>query len=161
MVRDAVRSRRDPCDHAMTCQSLPGLNEPAAPPKMKFIPSISQIAGVPSLLCHRMSDLPSPLKSPVPSIVPARPWIERPDGSHGHGIDAVHQPDGGLPSLFCQRMSDLPSPLKSPVPLICQLGPGLNGPAAPTNVALGPSISQIAACAVVCSATGCRTCRRR
>jgi hypothetical protein len=32
------------------------LNEPAAPPEMKFMPSMNQIAGVPSLLCHRMSD---------------------------------------------------------------------------------------------------------
>jgi hypothetical protein len=35
--------------HAMTCQSCPGLNEPAAPPERKVMPSISQIAGVPPL----------------------------------------------------------------------------------------------------------------
>jgi len=42
-------------------------------------------------------------------------------------------------------MSDLPSPLKSPVPSMCQVGPGLNGPTAPTNVVLGPSINHIEA----------------
>ena len=36
------------------------------------------------------------------------------------------------------------SKLKSPVPLISQLGPGLNGPAAPANGTLLPFISQIA-----------------
>ena len=48
------------------CQSVPGLDEPAALTLNVWVPSISQIAGVPSLFCHRMSDLPSPLKSPVP-----------------------------------------------------------------------------------------------
>jgi hypothetical protein len=34
--------------------------------------------------------------------------------------------------------------LKSPLPLICQFGPGLNGPTAATDMAVVPSISQIA-----------------
>ena len=34
---------------------------------MKLVPFITQIAGVPSLFCQRMSALPSPLKSPVPA----------------------------------------------------------------------------------------------
>jgi hypothetical protein len=41
VVRDAVQSRRDPCGHAMTCQSCPGLNDPAAPPATKVRPFIS------------------------------------------------------------------------------------------------------------------------
>ena len=40
------------------CQSVPGLDEPAAFVDMKLVPFISQTAGVPSLPCHRMSDLP-------------------------------------------------------------------------------------------------------
>jgi hypothetical protein len=47
-------------------QCDPGLNEPAALVDSTLVPSISQIAGVPSLPCQMMSDLPSPLKSPVP-----------------------------------------------------------------------------------------------
>ena len=47
-------------------------------------------------------------------------------------------------------MSDLPSKSKSASPLTCQLGPGLDGhgplgPAAPTDVAVKPFISQIPA----------------
>jgi hypothetical protein len=41
----------------MMCQSVPGLDEPAAFVDMKLVPFISQTAGVPSLPCHRMSDL--------------------------------------------------------------------------------------------------------
>jgi hypothetical protein len=41
-------------------------------------PSISQIAGVPSLPCHKMSDLPSPLKSPLPSICQLGPGLNDP-----------------------------------------------------------------------------------
>jgi hypothetical protein len=49
------------CGHAMMSQSDPGLNEPAAAPPRKFMPSMNQIAGVPLSFCHRMSDLLSPL----------------------------------------------------------------------------------------------------
>ena len=38
----------------------------------------------------------------------------------------------------------MPSPLKSPVPLICHVGPGFNGPTAPTHVDCAPFMSQIA-----------------
>ena len=159
-----------------------------------MVPSISQIAGVPSSFCHRMSDLPSPLKSPVPLMCQLGPGLNEPAAPLESTFDAVHQPDrgravvvlpqdvglavavevagrldlparprieraggaagqlvepsisqiAGVPSSCCHRMSDLPSPLKSPVPLTCQLGPGLNGPAAPVDSAVEPSISQIA-----------------
>ena len=49
------------CGHAMMSQSDPGLNEPAAPTEMTFMPFMVQIAGVPSSLCHKMSDLASRL----------------------------------------------------------------------------------------------------
>src|SRR5262245_64924799 len=45
--------------HAMTCQSVPGLNEPTAPRAMKLKPFINQTAGVPSSLRHRISDMRS------------------------------------------------------------------------------------------------------
>src|SRR5436190_92685 len=77
----------------MRCQSVPGLDEPAAFVDMKLVPFISQIAGVPSLPCHRMSDLPSPSKSPVPLICQLGPRIERADRGDRQGIGAVHQPD--------------------------------------------------------------------
>ena len=82
------------------------------------VPFISQIATAPLALRQRMSDLPSPLKSPTPATcqaVSARPsaTLVRPAG-------AVHQPDRDSAVALRQRMSDLPSPLKSPVPTICQ-----------------------------------------
>src|SRR5262245_4616975 len=109
------------------------------------VPSMSQIAGVPSLPCHRMSDLPSPLKSPVPLICQSGPGLNGPTAPTNVALVPSMSQIAGVPSLPCHRMSDLPSPLKSPVPLICQSGPGLNGPTAPANVALVPSISHIAA----------------
>src|SRR5262245_30884085 len=43
-----------------------------------LMPFISQIAGVPSLPCHRMSDLPSPSKSPVALICQLGPGLNGP-----------------------------------------------------------------------------------
>ena len=64
----------------------------AARRRSRCVPFISQIAGVPSSFRHRMSALPSPLKSPVPSIVPARPRIGR-AAPPPIECRAVHQPD--------------------------------------------------------------------
>ena len=75
--------------------------------------------------------------------VPGGTRAERADGTDNRGGGAVHQPDRRACRCRCHMMSSLPSPLNSPVPLICQPGPGLNGPTAPTNVAVVPSISQI------------------
>ena len=57
---------------------LSGLKGPTAPTKVVVVPSISQIAGVPSLPCHRMSERPSPLKSPVPLICQLGPGLNEP-----------------------------------------------------------------------------------
>ena len=59
----------------ITCQSGPGLNEPAALTDRTLVPSISQIEGVPFWPCQMMSDLPSPLKSPVPLISQLGPGL--------------------------------------------------------------------------------------
>ena len=44
------------------------------------MPFISQIAGVPLSFCHRMSALPSKLKSPVPSTCQLGPGLDAPTG---------------------------------------------------------------------------------
>ena len=72
-----------------------------------------------------MSDLPSPLKSPVPLICQLGPGIERADGTANVTLVPSISQIAAVPSSFCHRMSDLPSPLKSPVPLICQHRPGI------------------------------------
>jgi hypothetical protein len=63
---------------ALICQPGPGLNGPTAPVASAVTPSISQIAGVPSLFCHRMSDLPSALKSPLSLICQLGPGLNGP-----------------------------------------------------------------------------------
>ena len=60
------------------CQLGPGLNEPTAPADVTLVPSISQIAGVPSWPCQRMSLFTSSLKSPVPLICQLGPGLNEP-----------------------------------------------------------------------------------
>src|SRR5262249_50672002 len=121
-----------------------------APLDSALSPSISQIAGVPSLFCHRMSALVSKLKSPVALICQVGPGLNDPAAPVDVAVKPCISQIAGVPSLFCHRMSDLPSPSKSPSSLICQLGGGLegngaNGPAAPTDEAVKPpDINQIA-----------------
>jgi len=107
---------------------------PAAPPPIWLVPFISPDPGVVPFF-HRMSDLPSPLKSPVPAMlhpappVPAEPppiWLVP-------FISQIHAP----PVLaFPHNMSDLPSPLKSPVPAIFHPAPPV--PAGPLPIWLVP-----------------------
>src|ERR1043166_6995102 len=65
-----------------------------------------------------MSDMPSPLKSPVPMACHFDPgllsvaWVRI-------EVPFISQ-ICGVPSLFWNRMSDMPSPLKSPVPMAVQ-----------------------------------------
>src|SRR5208282_4516686 len=112
------------------------------------VPFISQIATSPDVSCQRMSVLPSPLKSPVPTI-------DQPDAV---GTVPTYEVVGfkivvpfisqiaTSPDVSCQRMSALPSPLKSRWPTIDQV----LDDTVPTYVAVGfkivvPFISQIAA----------------
>ena len=126
----------------MTCQSAPGLNEPATPPQMKFMPSMNQIAGVPSVVLPQDVGLAVAVVVAGALDVPARPRI-RADSTHRRsGFMPFISQIAGWPLSFCHRMSDLPSLLKSPVPLICQLGPGF-GPAAPPPIRFRPFISQM------------------
>src|SRR4051812_47140651 len=64
----------------LICQpaSAPEGNGPTAPTHVDCAPFISQMAGVPSSPCHRMSDLPSPLKSPLPLICQLGPGLPEP-----------------------------------------------------------------------------------
>ena len=63
-----------------------------------------------------MSDLPSPLKSPLPLISQLGPGLEPTAVTVTAVVPFISQ-SAAVPSLPCHRMSDLPSPLKSPLPL--------------------------------------------
>ena len=60
---------------ALDVPARPRIEADGARRRRQFMPFISQIAGVPSALCHRMSDLPSLLKSPVPLICQLGPGL--------------------------------------------------------------------------------------
>ena len=83
------------------------------------MPFMNQIAVLPRLSRHRMSLLPSPLKSPVPTMfqvggtLPTRPPDEMVAPFISHTAT--------LPLLSRQRMSPMPSPLKSPTPTTDQV----------------------------------------
>src|ERR1700731_4845550 len=94
------------------CQLEPGLLSVAA--VVTLVPFISQTSGVPSEFWNRMSDLPSPLKSPVAATCQVEP------GPASVVIDVTETPFmvqiSTAPVLvFWNRRSGLPSPLKSPV----------------------------------------------
>ena len=64
------------------------------PPPITLVPFISQIAAWPFAFCHRMSEWPSPLKSPVPIAFQLGPGLgPRPAADH---VGPVHFPDRGL-----------------------------------------------------------------
>src|SRR5947209_1972012 len=92
------------------------------------------------MFCHRMSENPSPLKSPVPTayqLTPGLPRLPPPIRL----VPFISQM-ATSPVAFCHRTSARLSPLKSPVPIVCQLGPGL--PRLPPPITLVPFNSQIA-----------------
>src|SRR5450631_3846628 len=110
-----------------------------------LVPFISQITTSPLVSRHRMSLLPSPLKSPIPTMdqtVGAFPTNEGPPGFKTL-VPCISQLTTS-PLVSRQRMSLLPSPLKSPVPTIDQtVGafPTNEGP--PGFKTVVPFISQI------------------
>src|SRR5262245_4005551 len=97
----------------MISQVGPGLNGPTGPTNVVLVPSISQIAGVPSSPCQMMSDLPSPLKSPVPLISQFGPGLNGPMAPTKVLLVPSISHAAAVPSLLCHRMSDLLSPSKS------------------------------------------------
>ncbi len=82
-------------------------------------PLISQIPTLPLVSRQRMSDMPSPLKSPVSAMLQAAGTLPMPE------VEATAVPLRSqiptLPLVSRQSRSLLPSPLKSPVPTIVQL----------------------------------------
>src|SRR5882762_9888398 len=125
----------------MTCQAGPGLTPTLVPP-ITPVPFISHTAAVPSTFCHRMSALPSPLKSPAPIACQADPGLEATFAPAIRLLPFMNH-SATVPLLFCQRMSALPSPLKSPEPISCQSEPGLI-PTLDPEISLVPSVNQIA-----------------
>src|SRR6266852_4690241 len=85
------------------------------------VPFISQIARLPLVVSRqRMSHLPSPLKSPVPTIDQVVGTFPTPAVLGFKTVVPFISQIATLPLVSRQRMSHLPSPLKSPVPTIDQ-----------------------------------------
>src|SRR5208282_2758159 len=86
------------------------------------VPFISQIATSPDVSRQRMSVSPSPLKSPVPTIVQVLGDTVPTYEVVGFKIEVPFISQiATSPDVSRQRMSLLPSPLKSPVPTIDQM----------------------------------------
>ena len=138
----------------------PGLGL-TGPPPIKLFPFISQIETWPVLaFCHRMSDWPSSLKSPVPTAFQAGPGL----GLTGPAADQsvpVHFPDRGLAGVRV-----LPQDVGMAVVIEIagsdrvpgRSGIGVHGPAAEQGVPVHLPDRGLAG--VRRSATGCRNGRR-
>src|SRR6185312_9140936 len=84
------------------------------------LPLISHSLIVPLALSYqRMSDLPSPLKSPVPMIDQLEAMV--PMSGEAVMVPPFICHSSIVPSVLRKRISVLPSPLKSPVPIGVQL----------------------------------------
>jgi hypothetical protein len=142
----AVRMRVDPrvgCSLAgqvsPTARQLgPGLGF-TGPPPIKVFPFMSQIEAWPVLaFCHRMSELPSPLKSPVPISVQLDPGLGLTAPPSTKVVPFISQ-IAAWPFVFCHKRAakagrlavvsviafapltcpSVPSPLEPPVPRPC------------------------------------------
>src|SRR5260370_15103596 len=81
------------------------------------VPFISQIAILPLVVSRqRMSHLPSPLKSPVPTMDQFVGTVPTPAVAAFKTLVPFISQIATLPLVSRHRMSDLPSPLKSRVP---------------------------------------------
>src|SRR5215831_17630750 len=85
---------------------------------MRFIPFIHQTRISPvTELCHTKSGLPSPLKSPAPTIFQfvSGSWLGLKNGAEINDVPSMnHTATCPVPSR-CHTRSGLPSPLKSPI----------------------------------------------
>src|SRR5260370_21683802 len=79
---------------------------------------MNQIATLPLVSCQRMSLLPSPLKSPVPTIFHTLGGAFPTPAACVTCAPFISQIATSPVAVFRHRMSPLPSPLKSPVPAI-------------------------------------------
>src|SRR5882672_3732177 len=92
-----------------------------APPEI-VVSFMSQIEFEPvTLLCHRMSDLPSPSKSPIPTMLQLRSVTAPKTGWLKIVAPFMNQIEISPVAPLRHRMSDLPSPSKSPTPVMLQL----------------------------------------
>jgi hypothetical protein len=66
-----------------------------------------------------MSDLPSPLKSPVPLICQLGPGLKGPIWPANVTLVPSSSQSAAAPLSCCQTMSDLLSPLKSNAAAVC------------------------------------------
>src|SRR5208282_2277442 len=85
------------------------------------VPFISQIATSPDVSCQSRSALPSPLKSPVPTIDQAVDTVATYVAVGFKIVAPFISQIATSPDVSCQRMSALPSPLKSRCPTIDQV----------------------------------------
>src|SRR5262245_52296421 len=92
------------------------------------VPFINHIATLPAPSCHTMSEWPSTLKSPVPTMVQEVGTL--PKKSADRIVVSFMNQTAKLPLLSLQRISDLLSPVKSPVPLMVQISGTLPSPLA-------------------------------
>src|SRR5205823_4363675 len=99
----------------------------AGPNETTAVPFINQTAGVPLSCCHKMSALPSPLKSAASFTCQVGPGLAS-AGPLESTLTPFMSHTAGVPSSFCHRTSALPSPLKSAASFACQVEPGLERP---------------------------------
>src|SRR5215471_6153619 len=125
---------------------------PAALGFVTLVPFMNQIATLPLVVSrHRMSDLPSPLKSPDPATLKLVATFPTPAVSGFKTVVPFISQIAMLPVLSRHRTSLLPSPLKSPVPTIDQVVGTFPTPAVLGFKTVVPFISQIAILPLVVS----------
>ena len=107
----------------MMSQVAPGLNGPTAPTNVALGPSISHIAAVPSSPCQMMSDLPSPLKSPVPLISQFGPGLNPTRPTAPTNVALGPFADHTSVTLPCPNEENAKGPQERRVPLAPQLMP--------------------------------------
>src|SRR5215467_12106435 len=117
-----------------------------------LMPFMNQIATLPLVVSrHRTSLLPSPLKSPDPTILKLVVTFPTPAVLGFKTVVPLISQIAMLPLVSLQRMSHLPSPLKSPVPTMDQLVGTFPTPAVLGFKTVVPFISQMATLPLVSS----------
>src|SRR5690349_14036108 len=85
------------------------------------LPSPLHTLNAPLSWCHRMSSLPSPLKSPVPEMCQLVETVESLSAAATNPPLAWPAQTLVVPASLRHSTSSRPSPLKSPDPTTCQL----------------------------------------
>src|SRR6266852_7848279 len=125
---------------------------PAALGFKTLVPVMNQIATLPLVVSrHRTSLLPSPLKSPDPTILKLVVTFPTPAALGFKTVVPFISQIATLPLVSCHRTSLLPSLLKSPVPTMDQVVGTFPTPAVLGFNTVVPFISQIATLPLVVS----------